>query len=136
KLLLLKQGVVEVVKEGTQIARISEPGAIFGELAALLDQPHTADVRNLERSAFIVADAAALLAGDPTVALYVAAILAGRLDAANVALVEIKHHLESGTPRVAVARTADRPATSVSSVAAPAAAAPSPGTAGAPPRRV
>src|SRR5262249_59152660 len=129
KLLLLKQGVVEVVKEGTQIARISEPGAIFGELAALLDQPHTADVRNLERSAFHVADAATLLANDPTVALYVAAILAGRLDAANVALVEIKHQLESGTPRAAVARTADNAATSVSRGAATAATPASPATA-------
>ena len=43
KLLLLRQGVVEVVREGTQIARISEPGSVFGELAVLLDKPHTAD---------------------------------------------------------------------------------------------
>jgi CRP/FNR family transcriptional regulator, cyclic AMP receptor protein len=107
KLLLLRQGLVEVVKEGTQVARISEPGAVFGELAALLDQPHTADVRALERSAFSVADAATLLAGDPTAALHVAAILAGRLDAANCALVEVRRQLEAGAPRAAVARTVD-----------------------------
>ena len=65
KLLLLRQGVVEVVRDGTQIARISEPGSIFGELAILLDKPHTADVRAVERSEFHVADAAALLASDP-----------------------------------------------------------------------
>src|SRR4029077_19720328 len=76
KLLFLRQGSVEVIKEGTPVARISEPGAVFGELAVLLDLPHTADVRALERSAFNVADAATLLAGDPAVALYVAAILA------------------------------------------------------------
>ena len=99
---------MEVAKEGKQIARISEPGAVFGELAALLDQPHTADVRALERSEFNVADAATLLASDPTAALYVAAILAGRLDAANGALVELKHQLETGKPRVAVARTVDK----------------------------
>lgn len=116
KLLLLRRGSVEVVKEGTQIARISEPGAVFGELAALLDQPHTADVRALEASEFHVADAAPLLAGDPTAALYVAAILAGRLDAANVSLVDIKHQLETGVPRAAVARTAERIAGSVSGV--------------------
>ncbi len=108
KLLLLRQGSVEVVKEGTQVARISEPGAVFGELAALLDQPHTADVRALERSAFNVADAATLLASDPTAALHVAAILAGRLDAANCGLVEVKRQLETGTPRAAVARTVDK----------------------------
>src|SRR5258706_12114997 len=65
KLLLLRRGSVEVVKEGTQVARISEPGAVFGELAALLDQPHTADVRALETSEFHVANADALLAQDP-----------------------------------------------------------------------
>ena len=87
KLLLLRRGSVEVVKEGTQIARISEPGAVFGELAVLLDQPHTADVRALERSEFDVADAATLLAGDSTATLYIASIIAGRLDVANGALV-------------------------------------------------
>ena len=33
KLLLLKHGSVEVVKAGTHIAKISDPGAVFGELA-------------------------------------------------------------------------------------------------------
>jgi len=65
-------------------------------------------VRALERSAFNVADAATLLASDPTAALYVAAILAGRLDAANCAIVEVKHQLEAGTPRAAVARAVDK----------------------------
>ena len=32
-------------------------GLVFGEQAALLDQPHTADVRTLEQSEFYVADA-------------------------------------------------------------------------------
>ena len=58
KLLFLRQGLVEVVKAGRQIARISEPGAVIGELAVLLHHPfHTADVRALERSEFNVADA-------------------------------------------------------------------------------
>src|SRR5262245_60930718 len=65
RLLVLRQGVVEVLREGTQIAQVSEPGAVFGELSALLDKPHTADVRALERSEFSVADAGALIAGDP-----------------------------------------------------------------------
>ena len=127
KLLFLRQGLVEVAKEGTQIARISEPGAVFGELAALLDQPHTADVRALERSEFSVADAATLLASNPTAALYVAAILAGRLGAANGALVEVKRQLETGKPRVAVARTVDKIAELLSNVEVAAANPASPG---------
>ena len=115
KLLLLRQGVVEVVRDGTQIARISEPGSIFGELAILLDKPHTADVRAVERSEFHVADAAALLASDPAATLYIAAILAARLDAANVALIEIKRQLETGNSRVAIARSVDKVADLLSS---------------------
>ena len=61
--------------DGIHIANVSAPGSVFGEQAVLLDQPHTADVKTLEESEFYVADAQAILAGDPTVALYVAAIL-------------------------------------------------------------
>ena len=68
-LLFLKSGTVEVVKDGVQIASVNAPGSVFGEQAILLDQPHTADVRTVEQSEFYVADAAAILAGDPTVVL-------------------------------------------------------------------
>ncbi|MGH6891465.1 MAG: Crp/Fnr family transcriptional regulator [Dongiaceae bacterium] len=99
RLLVLRQGVVEVIKDGAHIAKISEPGAVFGELAVLLDKPHTADVRAVEVSEFNVADAATLLTGDPAAALYVAAILARRLDGANAVLVEVRRHqLETDKP--------------------------------------
>jgi CRP-like cAMP-binding protein/mannose-6-phosphate isomerase-like protein (cupin superfamily) len=108
KLLLLRKGLVEVVKEGRPLARISEPGAIFGELAVLLDRPHSADVKALERSEFNVVDARTLLGSDATSTLYVAALLAGRLDAANVALIELKRQLEVSNPNVAVVQTVDQ----------------------------
>ena len=115
KLLLLRQGEVEVVKEGTQIARVSEPGSVFGDLAVLLDKPHTADVRALERSEFKVADAASLLASDPVATLYIAAMLARRLDAANGALIDLRRQLETGKPRVAIAHTVNKIAELLSS---------------------
>ena len=55
QLLILKSGVVAIVKENIEIAKVREPGAVLGELSALLDQPHTADVRALEMSQFHVA---------------------------------------------------------------------------------
>jgi len=88
QLLILRKGLVAVAKEDVEIARVTEAGAVFGEISALLDQPHAADVRALTTSQFHVADAAALLQ-DPAVLLYVAAILARRLDGANQALVEL-----------------------------------------------
>ena len=65
QLLILKEGAVSVIKEGLEIATVTEAGAVFGELSVLLDQPHTADVRALEASQFHVADAAAMLRVDP-----------------------------------------------------------------------
>ena len=108
KLLFLKSGAVEVTKDGVQIAKVSTPGAVFGELAALLDQSHTADVRTLEESEFLVADAPTLLAIDPAVALYVATILAHRLDSANRSLLDVKRQLRAGEPRSAIAKKVEK----------------------------
>jgi CRP/FNR family transcriptional regulator, cyclic AMP receptor protein len=65
-------------------------------------------VRTLEQSEFHVADAPALLAGDPTVALYVAAILARRLDAANRSLIEVKRQLQAGEPPSVIGKTVEK----------------------------
>jgi len=108
RLLFLRTGAVEVIKDGTHIANVSAPGSVFGEQAVLLDQPHTADVRTLEQSEFYVADAQAMLAGDPTVALYVAAILARRLDAANRSLIEVKGQVQAGEPLNVIGTTVEK----------------------------
>jgi CRP/FNR family transcriptional regulator, cyclic AMP receptor protein len=108
RLLFLRSGAVEVVKDGVQIANVSAPGSVFGEQAVLLDQPHTADVRTLEQSEFYVADAPAMLAGDPTVALYVAAILARRLDVANRSLIEVRRQLQADEPPSVIGKTVEK----------------------------
>ncbi|MGH6692457.1 MAG: cyclic nucleotide-binding domain-containing protein [Gammaproteobacteria bacterium] len=108
QLLILREGAVEIVKEGVQIAKVAEPGAVFGELSVLLDQPHTADMRALEASQFHVADAAALLMQDPTALLYVAAVLARRLDGANQALIELKRQIQAGQPRSVIGKTLEK----------------------------
>ena len=102
RLLILRKGSVAVVKEGVEIARVAEPGAVFGEISALLDCPHTADVRALTTSQFHVAHPAALQ--DPAALFYVAAILARRLDRANQALVELKSEIED-KPRSMIGET-------------------------------
>ena len=108
RLLVLRSGSVEVIKDGAQIAKVSTPGAVFGELAVLLDQAHTADVRALEQSDFYVANAATLLAHDSAVPLYVAVILAQRLDGANQALVELKRQLRAGEPSSVISETVEK----------------------------
>src|SRR3974390_2935484 len=108
RLLFLRSGAVEVINDGVQIANVSAPGSVFGEQAVLLDQPHTADVMTLEQSEFYVADAPAILAGDPSIALYVAALLARRLEAANRSLIEVKRQLQAGEPRNVIGRTVEK----------------------------
>ena len=108
RLLILKEGAVAVVKEGVEIARVTEPGAVFGELSVLLDQPHTADVRALEASQFHVADAATILRVDPIALLYVATVLAQRLDSANRGLLELKRQVQAGEPRSVIGRTVEK----------------------------
>ena len=105
RLLILKKGNVAIVKDDTEIAKVTEPGAVFGELSVLLNQPHTADVRALEASQFHVANATTLLAQNPIAVLYVATILAHRLDRANQALIELKNQLLSGEQHGVVAKT-------------------------------
>jgi len=107
RLLILKKGTVAIEKEGTEIAKVTEPGAVFGELSLLLDQPHTADVRALETSQ-LLANAAALLAQNPIAVLYIAKMLAHRLDAANHALIQLKSQLQSGEPHSVVAKTVNK----------------------------
>ncbi len=108
RLLILKEGAVAVVKEGVEIARVTEPGAVFGELSVLLDQPHTADVRALEASQFHIADAATILRVDPIALLYVATVLAQRLDSANRALLELKRQVQANEPRSVIGRTVEK----------------------------
>jgi CRP/FNR family transcriptional regulator, cyclic AMP receptor protein len=108
RLLILKEGAVAVLKEGVEIARVTEPGAVFGELSVLLDQPHSAEVRALEASQFHVADGATTLRTDPIALLYVATVLAQRLDSANRALLDLKRQVNAGEPRSVVGRTVEK----------------------------
>ncbi len=107
RLLILKTGLVSVSKGGTEIAQVAEPGVIFGELSALLDQPHMADVCTVEASQFHVADAATLLQ-DPVALLYVTMVLARRIDTANQGLLQLKIMLQAGEPKGLIDATLDK----------------------------
>lgn len=107
RLLILRSGAVAILKSGTELATVSEAGAVFGELSALLDQPHGADVHTLEASDFYVADATDLLR-DPAALVYVTMVLARRLDVANQGLFELKSQLEAGEPASLIEATVGR----------------------------
>jgi CRP-like cAMP-binding protein len=100
RLLFLKHGAVDVVMNDVDLIRVDEPGAVFGDVALLLDQPHKADVRAVQPSSFhVVEDAEAFLCAEPRVLLYVAKVLARRLDAVNRLLIEGRARATEAEPR-------------------------------------
>jgi CRP/FNR family transcriptional regulator, cyclic AMP receptor protein len=108
RLLILKSGKVSILKENIEIAKVAEQGAVFGELSALLNQPHAADVCALEASQFHVAEAAALLGGDRSTLRYIAAVLARRLERANEALIELKIQVQANQPPTDIGKTIEK----------------------------
>ena len=88
---ILAVGEVEVVRGDTQITTSSEPGAIFGEIAALLGGAHTATVRaTADTTAFRIENARAVLQSSREISFHVSTILARRLTDATVYLADLK----------------------------------------------
>jgi CRP-like cAMP-binding protein len=94
-LYVLIEGEVEVLKGDTLVNTQSEPGAIFGELAILLDLPHTASVRAVIPSrAYLVEDAGTFLHSHPDLAFQLAKLLAKKLNSITTYLVDLKHQFQ------------------------------------------
>lgn len=95
-LLVLREGEVIVLKGDVQIATVRTPGAMFGEMATLLDRPTSASV--VARStvvAHVVEDAAGFMGSSPAIALFTARMLAQRLHDATTYLADLKTQFES-----------------------------------------
>ena len=108
RLLILKEGVVTVVMEGVEIIKVTEPGAVFGELSAWLGQGHTADVHALEESKFHVVSTAAPLMQNPVALPYVATVVERREDSANRAQVEPNRQVQDGQLSSITRKTIDK----------------------------
>jgi len=90
-LYVLIEGQLEVVKGGTVVASITEPGAVLGEMSVFLDKPHTATVRaSADSTIYEIDDAATFLRRQPEVTILIAKMLAQRLNAANTYLADLK----------------------------------------------
>jgi CRP-like cAMP-binding protein len=95
ELLVLVSGEVEVLRDGVRVAKAAEPGVVFGEMSALLGGPATATVRALTPAVFaVIAEPREFLVAHPEVSLYVAELLARRLDALNKYLIDVKRQYE------------------------------------------
>ncbi|MCW5721240.1 MAG: cyclic nucleotide-binding domain-containing protein [Devosia sp.] len=91
KLYVLIEGEIEVIRERTQVTHVDEPGSIFGEMAVLLDMPHSATVRALSAvRAYEIPDALRFLDLHPEFSLAIATMLARRLYYTTSYLVDLQ----------------------------------------------
>jgi len=94
-LYILVAGSVEILKGDFQVDVVAEPGAIFGEISALLGIPHMATVRSLTPArAYRIGDAASFLDAHPELALEIARLLAQRLNGVTSYLVDLKRQFD------------------------------------------
>jgi CRP/FNR family transcriptional regulator, cyclic AMP receptor protein len=100
RLLIRKEGAVTVVTEGVEIAKVTEPGAVFSEHSAWLGRPHTADVHALEESKLYVVSTAAPLS--------VATVVQRREDSANRAQAELRRQVQDGQLSSITHKTIDK----------------------------
>lgn len=94
-LYILVAGEVGIFKGNAQFETVSEPGAIFGEISALIDIPHMATVKALTEVRVVRIDNAALfLANNSDAAIDVARLLAERLNNVVGYLADLKEQFE------------------------------------------
>jgi CRP/FNR family cyclic AMP-dependent transcriptional regulator len=103
RLYILKQGELEVSKDGVQISLQNEPGAIYGEVSVLLGVPHTADVAAVTAAeVYTVENADAFLRAHPDITFFVSKLLAQRLKSVTDYLVDIKRQFQDEANHLAM----------------------------------
>ena len=103
RLLVLVEGGVVVEHDGVPFARIDHPGAVFGEMSAVLGCPATASVRAVgEVTVRTVADPVAFLTAQPGAALAVLRTTASRLDGLTHYLVDVKQQFSDAGGHLAM----------------------------------
>lgn len=91
ELFILATGKLKVVRDGIEIARITEPGTLVGEMSVLLGADHTATVTALTPvEVRHVEDGLHWLENSNIAALHVATLACQRLDATSALLVQLR----------------------------------------------
>ena len=103
ELLVLTSGTVRVSAQGAEISEISEPGAVFGEMAFLLDGSATATVTAVGEVRFLRSDDPDLLVSEhPEVAVEIATTLARRLDLVTRYLADLRNQYADSDDHLSV----------------------------------
>lgn len=91
----LLEGSVRIVKDDCEISTISDKGAVFGEMAIMLEKEHSASVQCVKDSKFIqIERPRQYLEEHPKVIWHIAQILCMRLFNLTAYLVDVKGQYE------------------------------------------
>ena len=92
---VLIEGGVDIYKRDILVSSQFEPGAIYGELAVLLNVPHTATVKAATNSrAYVVEEANEFLRSHPDMSFQLASLLARKLNSITSYLADLKLQFE------------------------------------------
>ena len=96
QLYVLKDGELEVLRDGKHVTTIKTPGSVIGEMSILLDLPQTATVRAISEVDFFVIDnAIEVLRTHPDWLLQIARLLAQRVNATTALLTRDRDDAET-----------------------------------------
>jgi CRP/FNR family transcriptional regulator, cyclic AMP receptor protein len=91
-LFVLERGKLSIERDGVELATLSIPGTVVGEMSVLTGTRHTATVRAAaDTRVKMVRDAIKVLETDPKLTLRLAALVASRLEATSGELVAMQH---------------------------------------------
>jgi CRP/FNR family cyclic AMP-dependent transcriptional regulator len=95
QLYVLKEGQLEVMRDGKHVTTIDRPGAVIGEMSVLLDVPQSATVRAItEVDYYVIDNALDVLNTHPDWLLQIARLLAQRVNATTELLMRDKAGVE------------------------------------------
>lgn len=96
RLYFLKSGSVDILKSDSVINTVVAPGAVIGELSALLDRPHLASVRaSTDCVLYVTDEPREFLDETPQIGLKLGRALAARLYSVTNQLAEIESQSKS-----------------------------------------
>lgn len=91
RIYILIEGGVNIYKGDILVSSQSDPGAIYGELAVLLDVPHTATVKaSMLSRTYVVEEAVEFLRSHPDLSFQLASLLARKLNSITSYLADLK----------------------------------------------
>lgn len=92
---VLIEGGVDIYKGDILVSSQSDPGAIYGELAVLLNVPHTATVKAAtDCRTFVVEEANQFLRSHPDMSFQLASLLARKLNSITSYLADLKRQFQ------------------------------------------